>query len=87
MSDIVGPMTFGSQEEIFIGRDFSHSKDYSEETASEIDREIKAIIKDCYHNAEEMLKANIEKLHIVAQALLKKEKLEADEFEAVFMGL
>jgi cell division protease FtsH len=86
MSDKVGPMTFGGQEEIFIGRDFSHSKDYSEETASEIDREIKAIIKECYDKAEVMLKENIEKLHIVAQALLKKEKLEADEFEAVFMG-
>jgi cell division protease FtsH len=86
MSDKVGPMTFGGQEEIFIGRDFSHSKDYSEETASEIDREIKAIIKDCYDKAEGMIKENIEKLHIVAQALLKKEKLEADEFEAVFLG-
>lgn len=87
MSDKLGPISFGGdQGEVFIGRDFNHTKDYSETTATEIDDEIRRIIRECYNKAETMLNENMDKLHEVAKALMKKEKLEADEFEAVFLG-
>lgn len=76
---------FGSgQEEVFLGRDFTQSKNYSEETAGVIDEEIKAIIDKAYNRARTILTENIDKLHIVAGILLEKEKIESDEFEAIF---
>ena len=85
MSDKIGPMTLGAgQEEVFLGRDFAQSKEYSEETASLIDEEVKSIIDTAYRNAEEILKMNIDKLHAVAGVLLEKEKIDGDEFEAFF---
>lgn len=85
MSERLGPMTFGSaHDEVFLGRDFTRSRNYSEEVAAQIDKEIRNIIEDAYHKAETLLKDNISKLHKVAEALLEKEKLEADEFEEVF---
>jgi len=81
MSDKLGPMTFGTdQEEVFLGRDLAMARNYSEEVASEIDREIKRIIEEAYKKAEEILKSNIEKLHKVANALIEKEKLSGAEF-------
>ncbi|KPU42758.1 ATP-dependent zinc metalloprotease FtsH [Oxobacter pfennigii] len=85
MSDRLGPMTFGSaHDEVFLGRDFTRSRNYSEEVAAQIDKEIRVIIEDAYHKAETLLKENINRLHRVAEALLEREKLEADEFEEVF---
>ncbi|CDF59100.1 ATP-dependent zinc metalloprotease FtsH [Thermobrachium celere] len=85
MSDVLGPIEFGSgHEEVFLGRDFAKSRNYSEEVAALIDKEIKNIIHEAYERAERLLKENINKLHRVAEALLEKEKLEADEFEAIF---
>ena len=85
MSDKLGPMTLGAgQEEVFLGRDFAQSKEYSEETASLIDAEVKSIIETAYRNAEEILKMNIDKLHAVAGVLLEKEKIDGEEFEAFF---
>jgi len=81
MSDKLGPMTFGTeQEEVFLGRDLALARNYSEEVAAEIDREIKSIIEEAYKKAEEILKQNIDKLHKVANALLEKEKLTGEEF-------
>ncbi|WAM33515.1 ATP-dependent zinc metalloprotease FtsH [Caldicellulosiruptor morganii] len=81
MSDKLGPMTFGTeQEEVFLGRDLALARNYSEEVAAEIDREIKSIIEEAYKKAEEILKQNIDKLHRVANALLEKEKLTGEEF-------
>ena len=85
MSDRIGTIMLGSsQEEVFLGRDFGHSKEYSEEPAAIIDEEIKRIIDIGYRTAAEILQANIDKLHIVAGILLEKEKIDGDEFEAIF---
>lgn len=85
MSDKLGPMTFGNaHDEVFLGRDFTRSRNYSEEVASEIDKEIRNIIEGAYNKAETLLRENINKLNKVAEALLEKEKLEAEEFEEVF---
>ena len=85
MSDRIGPMTLGvGQEEVFLGRDLAQSKEYSEETASVIDEEVKSIIDTAYKTAEEILRRNIDKLHAVAGVLLEKEKIGGDEFEAIF---
>jgi cell division protease FtsH len=85
MSETLGPMTFGSDhDEVFIGRDLARSRNYSEEVAAIIDKEIRNIIDTAYQKTETLLKENISKLHGVAQALLEKEKLDQAEFEEVF---
>jgi len=85
MSEKVGSIMFGSgQEEVFLGRDFTQSKNYSEETASLIDGETKKIIDEAYNRAVQILSDNIEKLHAVATVLLEKEKIDSEEFEAIF---
>jgi cell division protease FtsH len=85
MSEDLGPINYGnSQDEVFLGRDFGHARNYSEDIASKIDKEIKRIVQEGYDKAEQILKENIEGLHRVANALLEREKLEASEFEAVF---
>lgn len=85
MSETLGPMTFGSEhDEVFIGKDFGRSRNYSEEVAAMIDKEIRKIIDAAYNKTETLLKDNINKLHGVAQALLEKEKLDKEDFEEVF---
>ncbi|MHC6181417.1 ATP-dependent zinc metalloprotease FtsH [Clostridium sp. JNZ X4-2] len=84
MSDL-GPIAFGSgHDEVFLGRDFGKGKNYSEEVAFEIDKEIRKLIDEGYNKAEKLLSQNMNKLKAVAERLLEKEKLEADEFEEVF---
>jgi cell division protease FtsH len=84
MSKNLGPMTYGTGEEVFLGKDLTAKKDYSEEVAAQIDREIRDIIDNAYGRAEKLLSENIDKLHEVANALLQRETLNADEFEIVF---
>ncbi len=85
MSEKLGPMTFGTDhDEVFIGRDLARSRNYSEEIAASIDKEIRYIIESAYQRAERMLRANIDKLHGVANALLEREKLDKEEFEEIF---
>ncbi len=85
MSEKLGPMTYGTDdEEVFVGRDFGRTRNYSEEVAAEIDREMRSIIDKAYSKAEQLLKENIDKLHKVAEALLEKETLDAKEFEEIF---
>ena len=85
MSDKVGAIMLGStQEEVFLGRDFAQSKEYSEETAAIIDEETKKIIDIAYNKAVEILKENIDKLHKVAGILLEKEKIDGEEFDEIF---
>ena len=85
MSDRIGSIMFGSgQEEVFLGRDFAQSKNYSEETAGIIDEETKKIIDTAYNRAVQILSDNIDKLHAVAKVLLEKEKIDSEEFEAIF---
>jgi cell division protease FtsH len=85
MSDELGPISFGGgHDEVFIGRDWGKSRNFSEEVAARIDNEIRRLTDDAYNKAERLLSENINKLHAVAQALLEREKLEAVEFEEVF---
>jgi ATP-dependent metalloprotease FtsH len=86
MSEKLGNLIFDENDEVFIGRDFGHTKLYSEEVASEIDKEVKNIIDAGYERVKEILKDNMEKLHRIAAALLEKEKLEGMEFEEIFAG-
>jgi len=85
-SDRLGPVNYSSEDEVFLGRDFTSHKVYSEEIASEIDIEIKAIIEEAFVAAEKILLDNTEKLHNVAQALLEIETLDGDQFEAICSG-
>ena len=85
MSERLGTIVFGSgQEEVFLGRDFAQQRNFSEETAGIIDEEVKKIIDKAYNIARQILNENIEKLHIVANILLEKEKIDGEEFEAIF---
>ncbi|MNI26644.1 ATP-dependent zinc metalloprotease FtsH [compost metagenome] len=85
MSDKLGPITFGAnQEEVFLGRDINNQRNFSEKIASEIDDEVREIINKAYTYAERLLKDNIDKLHKVAQILLEKEKMDGEEFDAIF---
>ena len=85
MSDRIGTLTLGSsQNEVFLGRDFAQSKEYSEETAAIIDEEVKKIVDKAYKEAKQILTEHIDKLHAVAGILLEKEKIESDEFEQIF---
>ena len=85
MSDRIGTITFGSdQEEVFLGRDFTQTKNFSEETSAIIDEEVKKIIDRGYNTARELLSQNIDKLHAVASVLLEKEKIDGDEFMEIF---
>src|SRR6202451_2032347 len=84
MSKELGPMTFGRREEqIFLGRDISHHKDYSEQTALEIDREVRKIIEDSYQKARQLLSDHLVLLHAIAARLLEKEVLDGSEVEAM----
>ncbi len=84
MSEKLGPMTYGSDnDEVFIGRDMGHVKNYSEETAAEIDEEVRSIINNAYHTTEELLKAHVDKLHEVARHLFLEEKMSGEQFAAI----
>ena len=87
MSEKLGPMTFGKKEEqIFLGRDFTQQQDYSENTAIEIDREVRHIIQECYNRAKEILTTHIELLHRVAKELLDKEVLDGADVDVIVKG-
>lgn len=81
MSDRLGPLTFGRKhDQVFLGRDLGRERDFSEEIASAIDRETRNMVDECFRRTEELLTKHIDKLHAVAQAVLEKETLDADEF-------
>ena len=85
MSDNLGTITFGSgQEEVFLGRDWTQTRNYSEETSAKIDEEVKKIIDKAYKRAKDILTKNSDKLHTVANILLEKEKIDGEEFDAIF---
>jgi len=84
MSEKLGPMTFGKKEEqIFLGRDFTQTAEYSESTAVEIDHELRRIISEGYHRAKSLLKENIEILHRMAEALLERESLDGSDIDVI----
>ena len=88
MSAKLGPIMFGESESegVFLGRDFGHARNYSEEVASEIDREIREIIHNGYAETARKLNEHMDKLHKVAQFLFENEKVEADQFIAMMEG-
>ena len=84
MSEALGPILYGNaNDEVFLGRDYGHVDNVSQEVASKIDAEIKKIIDTAYAYGEELLKTNIDKLHLVAKVLYEKEKIDGDEFVAL----
>lgn len=86
MSDRLGPVNYSSSDEVFLGKDFSTRKNYSEEMAKEIDEEIRSIIETGFDRAESLLSTNVDKLHLVAGVLLELETLDAAQFEALVSG-
>jgi len=83
MSEKLGPILYGSEsssDEVFLGRDFNNTRNYSEETASLIDSEVKRIVSEAYTQAEQILRENIDRLHFVAEYLMKNEIMEEAQF-------
>ena len=89
MSETLGPIVYGSEhdgDEVFLGRDFNSTKNYSEDTAAQIDAEIKRIVTEAYARAMKLLEENIDKLHFVAGFLFKNEVMDAEQFAAAMEG-
>ncbi|WP_456406196.1 ATP-dependent zinc metalloprotease FtsH [Caldithrix abyssi] len=87
MSEKLGPITFGKKEqEIFLGREITQHRDYSERTAQEIDQEVRRIVREAEERAETLLKENIDKLHALAKALLEFEILDGEQIDLVLKG-
>jgi len=87
MSDEIGPLTLGRKsEQVFLGRDITHDRNYSEEVAFKIDKEVRKIIDESYAKAENLLKSSMDKLHLIASNLMEKETLDSDEFTALIDG-
>ena len=87
MSQKLGPLTFGKKEEqIFLGREIATHRDYSEDTAKEIDEEVRGIVEEAERKATELLGANLDKIHLLAGALLEKEILDGDQIDRILRG-
>ncbi|MDL2233253.1 ATP-dependent zinc metalloprotease FtsH [Ruminococcaceae bacterium OttesenSCG-928-L11] len=86
-SDAVGPIVYGGdQNEVFLGRDYGHMRDYSEEIASEIDKEVRSLIESAYQKTTDILNEHVDQLHLVAQYVFENEKIDADEFIDLMTG-
>jgi cell division protease FtsH len=87
MSERLGPLTFGKKEEqIFLGREIATHRDYSEYTAQEIDKEVRRIVEEAEKKATQLLSASIDKLHLLANALLDREILDGEEIDRILKG-
>ena len=83
----LGPVVYGNdQNEVFLGRDLGSSRDYSDRVAAEIDDEVRAIIETAYQQAEQILSAHMDQLHLLAKYLILHEKIERDDFEKLMCG-
>ena len=81
MSEVIGPINYsGENQEVFIGRDYGHVKNYSEETAAKIDEEVSRLINEAYRRTESILKEHMDKLELVAETLMVKEKIDKTQF-------
>ena len=85
-SEKLGPVNYSSSDEVFLGKDFTSKQAYSEETANEIDEEVKAIVEEAYDAAITILEEHIDQLRAVAEGLLEIETLDGDQFRALFDG-
>ncbi len=84
MSEKLGPIAFGSDNnQVFLGKDYNHVRNYSESVASQIDDEIESIIRNAYNRTEKILTEHMDKLHIVAQKLFENEKMTGEEFVSI----
>ncbi len=84
MSEKLGPIAFGTgNDEVFLGRDYNHTRNYSENVAATIDEEVEKIIHDAYARTEQILLENIDKLHLVAKALVDLEKIDEQQFNSL----
>ena len=87
MSDVLGPLTFGKKEEmVFLGKELATHKDYSEQTAVVIDQEVRKIVERAYEKASQLLRDNVDKLHLLASSLLEREVLDGDEMDRLLKG-
>jgi len=86
MSTAIGPVSYTSQEEVFLGRDYGQTRSYSEHMAEHIDLEVKKVIEAGYHHAEDILRTNMQQLHDVADALLALETITGEQFKQVMTG-
>ena len=87
MSEKMGPLAFGKSDgEVFLGRDFNSAKDYSEDTARQIDAEVRAIVMGCYEKGKQLLTENLEALKRVADALVEYETLDAEDVNILLQG-
>jgi len=84
MSENLSSMSYSSSDEVFLGRDMTTKRPYSEQVAAEIDREVRRIVDNAYDKAEQLLTDHIDKLHTIAESLLEYETLEADEFNLCY---
>ncbi|MBQ7146189.1 MAG: ATP-dependent zinc metalloprotease FtsH, partial [Lachnospiraceae bacterium] len=84
MSDEAGMIHYGGEDAVFIGRDYGHTREYGEETASLLDKEVRRIMQECYDKAKAIIVEHQAVLDAVAEELVKKEKLYQQEFEAIF---
>jgi len=85
MSEVLGPIQFGNEnDEVFLGRDFAQSRNYGEEVASTIDKEVERIINTAYSQALEILQRNMDTMHKTADLLMQKERITGDEFRKLF---
>jgi len=83
----LGTVVYGSSnDEVFLGKDYGHTRNYSESIAAQIDDEVKTIIENAYKNCADILSANMEKLHLLAKYLLKFEKIDGPDFEKLMKG-
>ncbi len=86
MSDRIGPVNFSSSDEVFLGKDFTTHRNFSEETANEIDEEVRRILEESFEKCEKLLTENIGKLHDLAHVLLEVETLDGEQFERLMKG-
>jgi cell division protease FtsH len=87
MSEKLGPLTFGKKEEmVFLGREIASHKDYSDETAQQIDVEVRLLVEGAYNKALDLLRGSLDKLRLLAQTLLEREVLDGDEMDRVLKG-
>ncbi len=87
MSEKLGPLTFGQREElIFLGRELAQRRDYSEETAVLIDKEVTRLVSEAYERAKKIIQENMDALHALAQALLERETLAESDIDAIIAG-
>ena len=86
MSEKLGPISYSSSGEVFLGRDYGHSKNYSESTANAIDEEVKSIITNAYKRTEDILSSQMTKLDELAAYLMKFQKIDGEKFKQLMEG-